>query len=82
MRSEEDISLAEGKLTDMVWYDRSAMLGSDDPNDPGKDERRAIEEKYERNDLGPYTDFQWGLLCGKLSALRWVLGCHWDDLDT
>jgi len=31
---------------------------------------------------GPYSDFEWGMINGKLSALRWMLGDEWDMLDT
>lgn len=39
-----------------------------------------VREKYD--DTGPWSDFEWGMLNGKLSALRWVLGDEWDMLDT
>lgn len=42
---------------------------------------RRAEEEYP-DELGPWTDFEWGMLSGKLSAIRWVLGDEWDMLDT
>ncbi|KWS24575.1 hypothetical protein AL062_13045 [Pseudomonas syringae pv. syringae] len=39
-----------------------------------------VREKYE--DTGPWDDFEWGMINGKLSALRWILGDDWDMLDT
>ncbi|WP_421265757.1 PIN domain-containing protein [Aeromonas veronii] len=41
---------------------------------------KRVESKYEK--LGPWSDFEWGVINGKLSALRWVLGEEWDMLDT
>lgn len=41
-----------------------------------------VEKKYGKKNLGPYSKFDWGMINGKLSALRWVMGDEWDMLDT
>ena len=43
---------------------------------------RRVEERWP-GELGPWDDFEWGMLNGKMSALRWVLGEDWEvTLDT
>ncbi len=41
-----------------------------------------VEEQWP-GELGPWDDFEWGMLNGKMSALRWALGedCE-STLDT
>lgn len=41
-----------------------------------------VEVRFGLDNLGPWDDFEWGMINGKLSALRWVLGDEWDMLDT
>lgn len=43
---------------------------------------RATEKRLGKKNIGPWTDFEWGMLNGKLSALRWMLGEDWDELYT
>lgn len=46
------------------------------------DSARRTEEEVGIENLGPWDDFEWGMINGKLSALRWVMGDDWDVLDT
>jgi hypothetical protein len=43
---------------------------------------KRVEEEFGKENLGPWTDFEWGMINGKLSALNWVMGEEWDMLDT
>jgi hypothetical protein len=66
-------------LSQLVWLDRNH------PPDPTTNDftllvASLIATDYP-DDLGPYTDFQWGMINGKLSALRWVLGLDWGSRD-
>lgn len=43
---------------------------------------KRTEDEVGLENLGPWDDFEWGMINGKLSALRWALGDEWDMLDT
>lgn len=93
-RRLDEIVDAESELFDRIWYNRtlSHEYRLEDAGDEAERQRlamiagpakRRVEERFGGPDnLGPYTDFKWGMLNGKLSALRWVLGSEWDFLDT
>jgi len=92
-RRLDEILSAEQELFDRIWYDRS-MLHEQKLIDAGDEAelehlrqiagpgRARVEQTYGIENLGPYDKFEWGMLNGKLSALRWVLGSDWDFLDT
>lgn len=83
MRNEEEITAAEDELSERVWHERHLVLMAEHPGRPDMEEAeraaKAIREELGERKLGPYTDFEWGELNGKLSALRWVLGDEWDS---
>lgn len=93
-RRLDEIVAAETALFDRIWYHRSLqhdyrleVEGSSEElarlrtiAGPGRERVEAIYT--DEGQLGPYTDFELGMLNGKLSARRWVLGSEWDFLDT
>jgi hypothetical protein len=46
-----------------------------------KKSAKKVEKRF-RGETLLWNDFEWGMLNGKLSALRWVLGEDWDELYT
>lgn len=91
-RSIEEIVEASEEFLDKIWFDRHLSLRyrietGKETVDPeiwkgALQSAQRVIEKYGEDNLGPYSDFEWGMLNGKLSALRWVLGDEWDMLDT
>jgi hypothetical protein len=95
IRSIQDILTAETELFDRIWYDRKllfiqklkerkatitpeirkGMLAGMKRVEAQYGGKKALREYYK-------DDFGWGMMNGKLSALRWVLGDEWDMLDT
>jgi hypothetical protein len=86
MREPEEIEAAGREVAERVWLERHLVLVNEDRNrtDMREAERAAetIRRELGPEKIGPYTDFEWGELNGKLSALWWVLGDEWDSLDT
>jgi PIN domain len=92
-RTLTDILEAEHEYFDKIWYVRKLILkekieaGEREPMSPDASalfeaSLRTIEERYGAENVGPWDDWGWGFVHGKLSALRWVLGSDWDFLDT
>ena len=89
IRSLKDILAAEDEFYTKCWYGRKASEETYRAQGTPEDiirgmlkAKREAEERFGEKNLGPWDDFEWGMISGKLSALRWVLGDDWDMLDT
>ena len=92
IRKIEEILKAEEEYFNKVWYDRHQVLKHNIKEKKEKVDAeiwkgaikaaKRVENKYGIKNLGPYSDFDWGMINGKLSAIRWILGEEWDMLDT
>lgn len=94
-RNDNDILAAYEEFWEKVWWSRnvsrirsmeSKLAGLSKSalveQIPGKQGLDRIEKKYGQNNLG-WTEYERGLLSGRLSALAWVTGDEWDEsLDT
>jgi hypothetical protein len=87
-RNDKSLLNAENEFFDKVWYNRhysydiSKLTPAQRKNwQTAEKLAKQIERKYGKKNL-LYSDFEWGMVNGKLSALRWVLGDDWDMLDT
>ena len=83
MRSEAETRAAESELESRVWHERQLVLKTRGSTSEEADAAaEAIRRELGDDNVGPYSDFEWGYLNGQLSAIRWVLGYDWDTLDT
>jgi hypothetical protein len=67
-RKDFDIKTSQSTIVKDIW-------------EGALESARKLEETYGAENL-QFSDFEWGMINGKLSALRWVIGDRWDNLDT
>lgn len=91
LRRVSDLLAVETELTDKIWYGRKPSHDQPVPPDWAPElvegmrrAQREMEKTYGVEELERHveSDFAWGMLSGKLSAIRWVLGDDWDVLDS
>lgn len=90
-RTPSEIQAAEHEFFEKLWYQRHLSLrdrvkmGEEVHPEIWEQAQAAaqrIRDTYGEGDLEIRSDYEWGMLRGKLSALRWVMGSEWDFLDT
>lgn len=92
LRRVSEILAAESELMDRLWYGRKPadddeLAMKDWPEDMKAGmlaEKRRVEEQYGVESLAEdvETDWAWAYLSGRISAVRWVLGDDWHNLDS
>lgn len=67
-KNEFDIKTSQRNIVKDIW-------------EGALESAKKVEDIYGKENLS-FDDFNWGMINGKLSALRWVIGDDWDNLDT
>lgn len=91
-RGKAAIAAAEEEYFEKVWYYRHRVLSKRwgkstkappaDVIEGAHQNAERIKQKYPDEALDFLTEYDIGMLEGKLSALRWVMGDDWDELST
>jgi hypothetical protein len=93
-RTKDEVGKVVDKLDRRIWYDRKLVLLQDNYNREAKmrdnpdivrgmlREMQKVEQEGLEEEFPYEDDFSWGMLNGRLAALRWVLGDDWTNLDT
>lgn len=91
IRNVKKILAAEEELNTRVWYcwkmPAKFYRAKGTPENIIRgmlSNKRKAEKRFGKKSLlaNMASDFDWGMVSGKLSAIRWVLGEDWDMLDT
>lgn len=91
LRRVSEILEAESMLEDRLWYGRKPADKDVDSYDWADEiktgmlaAKRRVEEQYGVEELAKdvESDWAWGYLSGRVSAIRWVLGDEWHNLDS
>ena len=77
-RQLSEILKVEHEITDRIWYNRHQISREKYETDGTpkdiikrtKEAAESVERIYGKDQLDPWDDFEWGMLNGKLSALR------------
>ncbi|MFA4975345.1 MAG: hypothetical protein WC839_01860 [Candidatus Paceibacterota bacterium] len=84
------IALEVSQTWRKVWYKRHQDVMKNrypkekDPKirkniENAEEDAKEMEQEYGKKNLGPYTDFEWGKLNGRLEGLMWALGNEWGS---
>lgn len=91
MRTRKEVEVEIEIIREHLWYNlhqkrEQRVANGEEVIDPEiwkgilKSAKR-VEKKYGKENLWYLDQYELWMLCGKLSALRWLIGEEWDFLD-